>query len=490
MNFQYVFGNPIAGKSKKKLAKKKNKHKLDNKKRKSMAKKKMKAKSAGKRLLSAPLKKSKKTAKKRNPAFLGSRKGEPKKVSAAYPSKTENKKIHDRLQREKLFAKSSKIKAVKRKAARESKFLLGRLKQNTAKRKLAEKEASQMRKQGLDVTKLEGSISEVQAKLEGLQMAKKKHKKAATKKTTKKTAKKAGTKKKKARSAKQRANDKKLGLMASKRHASKKKSKKTSKKKSKKTSKKTVKKAVHKKSAKKTVKKTVKKTAKKKAAVKKKSYKKFSLKKMNKMKKGSTYHTSKGKKKYSIKRTNPTGGMMSKFSDMTGHTIKEAGGLAVGGLAYGAVNGLMTKIPGIKNVQAQLVKVPVIGTSLPTLLMGVALNMLSSKIKNKQAKDAIEVLGSGLVGASIVGMGVNASQFIPGLKAAGLSGVNYTPMNGVEYTPMNGVEYTMNGEADFGHGADADFGGIPSGMGIDAQDAEDSDEFGGIPSGMSGEQMG
>lgn len=182
---------------------------------------------------------------------------------------------------------------------------------------------------------------------------------------------------------------------------------------------------------------------------------------------------------------------MSQFEKYTGHSIQEAGGLALGGLAYGAVNSLMAKVPGVNKVQSMLVKVPVIGTSLPTLLLGAVLNAIGEKKKIK----ALQIAGSGLVGASIVGMGVNASQLIPGLKSAALSGVDYT-MNGVDYTQMNGVTAYMDGhqqlgsDADFGTlGSDADFGEVPSGFGNEPDFGEDGME--GIPAGLGHEgQLG
>jgi len=89
---------------------------------------------------------------------------------------------------------------------------------------------------------------------------------------------------------------------------------------------------------------------------------------------------------------------------------------------------------------------------------------------------------------------VNASQLIPGLKPAALSGVDYT-MNGVT-AYMDGVDYTMNGQlgsdADFGSLGDADFGITPQGMGdADFGSDEDESDMDGVPSGMGHEgQMG
>jgi len=102
----------------------------------------------------------------------------------------------------------------------------------------------------------------------------------------------------------------------------------------------------------------------------------------------------------------------------------------------------MSKIPVIKTVHQQLLKVPVVGSALPTLLAGALLNFLGDKYKQKH----VSMLGKGLVGAAVVGMGVNASQMIPGLK--GMSGVDFT---------MGEGQLGLN-EADFGEDNPADFG--------------------------------
>ncbi len=495
-NFQYVFGNPLIGKkkTKKKLAKVKNKHKLDNK-RNPMANKPRSAaqKRAFKKMISG-LKKHKKSKKSRNPAYVGYARVKNKKTGhmelkrkahgTVFAGKAERASIVSTASKYAAHAKAhpkDKKGVSKAKKSKEQLHKLGKI--STAVRN----ELAKMKKAGLHVVEIDknGTVASTVAKLKALNKGAKVAKKKKTSK--KKTGKKKSSGKK--RSAKQRANDKKLGLMAKKRNGKKKKSK---------GKKKISKKSTYKKStSKKVSKKKVSKKKSTKKSSKRKSYK-FTVKRIRRLKKGKTIRLHVGKKskkqkRYSITRTNPVGGMMSKFSDVTGHSIKEAGGLALGGLAYGAVNSLMTKIPGVNKVQEQLVKVPVIGTSLPTLLMGVALNLIGSKMKNKAAKDALEIAGSGLVGASIVGMGVNASQLIPGLKPAALSGINYT-MNGVQYSPsMNGVDFTMNGgqlgnDADFGSVGDADFGGVPSGMGYDVMDDdsdENSEDFEGVPSGMN-----
>ena len=264
----------------------------------------------------------------------------------------------------------------------------------------------------------------------------------------KKKAKKASTKKKVA---------KKVAPKRRRKKASKKVAKKVSKKKvSKKVAKKvTPKKAAPKRRRRKSVRKAqVKKAApvrrrRRKAARKGKVYKyskgyHLTYKKIKRSRKGKPHYrkNKKGTVKYMWKR-NPLGGSMSKLEKFTGMSMPEAGGLLVGGLAYGAVNSILSKIPGVKIVHGQLLKVPVVGSALPTLMAGALLNFLGDKYKVKAAS----MLGKGLVGAAVVGMGVNASQMVPGLQG----------MSGVDFTMGDYSQLGLN-EADFGEDNPADFG--------------------------------
>lgn len=176
----------------------------------------------------------------------------------------------------------------------------------------------------------------------------------------------------------------------------------------------------------------------------------------------------KGSKK--IKK-NPFGGKMD-IKSMLGTDVKELGGLAAGGLLYGAVNSAAAK--WVRPVHSQLVKIPVVGTALPTLLIGALANYFGER----QGIDALKTVGKGLIGASVVGMGVSASQMVPGLKpgAAPVAGLGYEEMyglpagmgsddadfgsdgadfGGVDYT-MEGVDYTMEGQM----GEDDDMDGV------------------------------
>jgi hypothetical protein len=202
----------------------------------------------------------------------------------------------------------------------------------------------------------------------------------------------------------------------------------------------------------------------------------LSYKRVGKSQKGKRHYrkNKKGTVKYMWAR-NPIGGAMSQLEKFTGMSMPEAGGLLVGGLAYGAVNSLLSRIPVVKTVHAQLLKVPVVGSALPTLLAGALLNWAGDKYKMKAAS----MLGKGLVGAAVVGMGVNASQLVPGLK--GMSGVDLTMGEGqlglneadfgednpadfgelIEYNDqaLSGVDYTMNGvDLTMGEDNPADFG--------------------------------
>lgn len=164
--------------------------------------------------------------------------------------------------------------------------------------------------------------------------------------------------------------------------------------------------------------------------------------------------------------SNPIGGLMKlDLRKFTGHDMMELGGLVVGGATYGVVNNAMAKY--IPSVHGMLVKIPVVGTALPNLLVGVLLNFIGDKKKIK----ALSMVGAGMVGSAVVGMGVNASTMIPGLSMAG---IDFTPNMGEAQlgsaadfgaipAGMQGVDYTANmGEYEPSH---ADFGGVPEGMG-------------------------
>ena len=164
---------------------------------------------------------------------------------------------------------------------------------------------------------------------------------------------------------------------------------------------------------------------------------------------------------------------------ITGYSMQEVGALGVGGAFYGAVNAFLPRLPLVGQLQAALMRVPVVGTALTPFLFGATLNVIANKF-NVPFKQQVKLLGDGLVGAAVVGMGVNASQFVPFLSPApAMSGVDYTPgpglfggtpdFGGVDYTPdLAGVDFTpgaaYQSEYYQTEGAHADFGGVPEGL--------------------------
>jgi hypothetical protein len=141
------------------------------------------------------------------------------------------------------------------------------------------------------------------------------------------------------------------------------------------------------------------------------------------------------------------------------------------------------------------------------------LGAIANYIGERQNIGALKVVGKGLVGAAVVGIGVNAAQMVPFLRPAlpasrPVSGLGYEEMygdsgepcdgqlgsdsadfGGIDYT-MEGIDYTMEGmgadEADFG-GIDYTMEGIDytmEGMGADEAD------FGVMPEGLGEGQLG
>ena len=183
--------------------------------------------------------------------------------------------------------------------------------------------------------------------------------------------------------------------------------------------------------------------------------------------------------------TNPFGGAMINIQKYLGHDVKEIAGLAAGGAIYGAVNGVTAKYA--KPVHDILVKVPVVGTALPSLLAGVALMVLADKVK---AAAPAAILGRGLIGASVVGMGVNASQLVPQLNT--LKGLGTADFGALQHeASLMGPDF---GKADFGNagqmgGIDYSMSGVDTYAGIDYSMAGD-DDYAGVPEGMGQGQMG
>lgn len=192
----------------------------------------------------------------------------------------------------------------------------------------------------------------------------------------------------------------------------------------------------------------------------------------------------------------------NQYAGKIGPIAGELGALGIGGLFYGSFNKVMAVyVPGVHRA---LNSIPVFGPVAPNLLLGIGLTVLSQRAQNRMIKNVGMTMGQGLIGSAVVGMGVNASQFLPApinpsVPAGGgttmpLAGINYSPgkhgqipgsqkvdFGAVDYTPMSGVDYTpemgsvdftpemgtFNTEADFGEyqQSAADFGEIPQGLG-------------------------
>ena len=185
---------------------------------------------------------------------------------------------------------------------------------------------------------------------------------------------------------------------------------------------------------------------------------------------------------------NPIGGM-DMIQSYLAHSAGEAGGLLVGGALYGLAGSLIGRIPVVgPKVVDTLRKVPVVGPSLPTLLAGVLL----VKLGERQRIDALRMVGKGLIGATVVGIGVQVSQKIPGLASSGapkLAGVDYTALDGVDFTAMGAdVDAAdFGGEGQMGEIA---YGELPEGLsGVDFTMGDGAD-FGELPEGLGEGQMG
>lgn len=213
------------------------------------------------------------------------------------------------------------------------------------------------------------------------------------------------------------------------------------------------------------------------------------------LKKGKSYRYSSLRIK-----ANPLGGNMDKKEIVNlvehhlGHTLGETGGLVLGGAVFGSVNDLVAKwgpkVPFVGAIAIKALEVPVVGKSLPNLILGMIINRYAKGTLMKN-------VGSGMVAAAVVGMGVQASQ--KGLKAMNLSGVDYTLEGygdepdfgslpegiGQDEADFGGVDYTLDGD-------DAQMGEIPYG-GVDyTMEGYGNDEadFGATPEGLGQGQMG
>jgi len=155
-------------------------------------------------------------------------------------------------------------------------------------------------------------------------------------------------------------------------------------------------------------------------------------------------YLSKKRKSIVIKRKNPS--MQAQLQTWTGFDVSEIGALAIGGAIYGSVNSMAAKY--LPSVYAQAAKVPVLGTTVVPALIGVAVKWAGKQFKVKAA----EIVGEGLIAASVVGMGINASQYVEALSSG-------SSVSGVDFTPALGG-YANSG-ADFGRDpGNPDFGAV------------------------------
>lgn len=108
----------------------------------------------------------------------------------------------------------------------------------------------------------------------------------------------------------------------------------------------------------------------------------------------------------------------------TGFKPMEVGELALGGFSYAWINLGAKKL--LPKVHSTIVgNLGSSGNSIFPLLAGILLNTVSSKVGGTGGK-VLSTLGTGLVGASVVGFGSSASEFLQ--KTAGLSGAEFEGM--------------------------------------------------------------
>lgn len=175
-----------------------------------------------------------------------------------------------------------------------------------------------------------------------------------------------------------------------------------------------------------------------------------------------------GKSKFKLFK-NPGGAMKEYAKIAFQHDLKEVGELVVGGGLYKTTNLLMAKYG--KVVYDPLLKVPVLGEALPSLLFGALLNTAGHFLASKSAAagNALKFVGTGLVSASAVTMGAAAAAQInksTGLLN-GLEGDFQGLLEGGDFSgDFQGLlegdgDYEMSGlleGSDFGDDLGADFG--------------------------------
>ena len=361
------------------------------------------------------------------PALPASLRSKPK-VSSTF-----KKTMDDYLKTRKV--KESEVKEEKKKKASKKKASKKASKKKTSKKKAAKKVVKKAMKKVVKKTKKK--VAKKVVKKAKKRVAKKAMKKSYKKKAAKKVAKKVA---KKAR----RKNKKKVV----------KKSNPVTKIRTKKARKKSARKAARtraKNKAKKVLarKKAAKKAVRTRKRLKKAGYKKVDKKKLKALKKklkdkrfktkGNPYKKTKHKRK-----SNPFGGAMKKFKEVTKHEIKEAGGLFAGGALIKVYDYHLKQrflAPMLQPIMSKLGAAAPAADAIIDVLASVLIGQGLSFVGKKAKIDALDLVGKGLIGASVVQLGiktVSSASAAVGMPMNGIIGV--PSMSGIIGVPsMNGI---------------------------------------------------
>lgn len=361
------------------------------------------------------------------PALPASLRSKPK-VSSTF-----KKTMDDYLKTRKV--KESEVKEEKTKKASKKKASKKASKKKASKKKAAKKVVKKAMKKVVKKTKKK--VAKKVVKKAKKRVAKKAMKKSYKKKAAKKVAKKVA---KKAR----RKNKKKVV----------KKSNPVTKIRTKKARKKSARKAARtraKNKAKKVLarKKAAKKAVRTRKRLKKAGYKKVDKKKLKALKKklkdkrfktkGNPYKKTKHKRK-----SNPFGGAMKKFKEVTKHEIKEAGGLFAGGALIKVYDYHLKQrflAPMLQPIMSKLGAAAPAADAIIDVLASVLIGQGLSFVGKKAKIDALDLVGKGLIGASVVQLGiktVSSASAAVGMPMNGIIGV--PSMSGIIGVPsMNGI---------------------------------------------------
>jgi adenylate kinase/ribonuclease R len=364
------------------------------------------------------------------------------------------------------------LKKRKMKENKEEKNIMDEVKKPKGKKakKVAKKVAKKAKKKASEKKAMKSEKKEVAKKVRNKKTAKKVAKKVAKKATKEKVSEKKASKKK----AKKKVSKKKnplFGLVGKKKKAKKKKvsKKKASKKKAKKvrvkvkTNPKRKKKKLTKKALRAIRRKAARKAAKTRKRLAKAGYKKVDQKKIRELKKklkakrykakGNPYKKTKHKRKF-----NPGGIMKKKFEDLTKHQMKEAGGLFAGGALIKIYDHHLKQrflAPMLNPIMAKLGAAAPAADALIDVLASVLIGQGLSMIGKKAKLPALDVAGKGLIGASVVQLGVKSIASVSSAVGMPMNGIIGVPsMSGIIGVPsMSGIIATPSMGA-YGYGAD------------------------------------